>query len=477
MATKHSFLAFDLGATSMRCILGTLEADNLTMREVHRWSVEALFLSGRYFWNAYSFYEHVLEGLSIVGKEGIKLEGIGIDGWGVDCALISEEGLLISLPRTYRDPYTEGVPEKFFKSVSRSKLYDITGIQTLPFNSIFQLYAQKKSGYAPIKAAKKIISIPDLLAYMLTGRIVGEWTLATTTALINRKTRKFDKYLVEKTGLSLSQFPEIVQPGTVIGPLSDYIAELTGVGSVPVIAVATHDTASAFASVPALDEKFAVLSSGTWSLMGIETPSPIVSPESCEQNFSNEGGIESTNIFLKNITGMWLLEQCRKSWAVWGRTYTYEQIVDMIESEDCFTSSVDPNDERFANPADMTIAIESYLLETGQGLPRNDAQMARCICNSLVRKYDEVLSALRTFAPFPIERLHIIDGGSANSPICQLSADVLGIPVVAGPVEATSTGNILVQARAAGLLDSRWDMRRVVERSFPPRTFYPGKKK
>ena len=265
----------------------------------------------------------------------------------------------------------------------------------------------------------------------------------------------------------------IVQPGCVVGTLRKSLAESTGIGEVPVIAVAGHDTASAIAAVPASDEKFAYLSSGTWSLMGIEVPYPIINAESVRLNFTNEGGIEGTTRFLKNITGMWLLEQCRKRWAAEGRTYSYADLVAMAEASEAFCSRIHPDDPRFANPSDMPAEICAALAESGQPVPANDAEMVRCIYYSLALRYKEVLAMLQGFAPFRIEKLHIIGGGSANGYLNQLTADVLGVPVVAGPMEATAIGNVLVQAKAAGLVSDRWAMRRLVADAFSVKTYIP----
>ena len=473
MADKKNFLAFDCGATSGRAVLATFADGAFDMKEVYRFPSGIIELGGKYYWDILAIYDHFRKCLSQLGREGVRIDSIGIDTWGVDFGFVADDGSLVGNPRAYRDPYTDGIPEEVFKTVSREDLYGATGIQIMNFNSIFQLYAQTKEGFAPLRAADKVLFMPDLLSYMLTGKKVCEYTIASTSGMMDQTSRQFNKGLLEKLGVRTDVLLPITQPGTVIGPLRKEIAEACGVPEVPVIAVAGHDTASAIAAVPAADEKFAYLSSGTWSLMGIETPAPVINAESTRLNFTNEGGIDGTTRFLKNITGMWLLEQSRKVWAAEGRTYNYAEMEKMARSEAAFPSTVNPDDPRFAAPANMVDAIDSYLRETGQPVPENDAQYISCIYHSLARRYKEVVDMLQGFAPFPIEKLHVIGGGSANDTMSQWTADALGIPVVAGPTEATAIGNIMIQARAAGLVKDRWEMRRMIADAFAVKTFYP----
>jgi rhamnulokinase len=304
---------------------------------------------------------------------------------------------------------------------------------------------------------------------------VCEYTEASTSQLLYPKTRKMDKELAGILGINTRLLTDPVQPGVMIGTLREEIAAETGVGEIPVVAVAGHDTGSAIVAVPAASPNFAYLSSGTWSLMGIETDQPIISEESFKYNFTNEGGVEGTYRFLKNITGMWLLEQCRKEWTKEGKDYTYAEIEQLARKELSFPSLVDPNDERFSNPADMRQALVSYCAETGQPVPDSDAKLVSCIYHSLANKYKETLQILQQFAPFQIDTLHVIGGGSLNRFMNQLTADTIGIPVVAGPSEATAIGNALLQAKAAGLLSDRWAIRRVVAKAFEVETYMPHK--
>jgi rhamnulokinase len=441
----YRFLAFDCGATSGRAMLGTFSGDDFKMEEVYRFPNQMLELGGAYYWNVYAIYEHILRCLTELARKGVQLDSLGIDTWGVDFGLLAEDGTLLSLPRAYRDPYTMGMPERLFATVPREELYALTGIQTMDFNSIFQLYAQKENGVSALDHAKKLLFMPDLLSYFLTGKAVCEYTIASTSGMVNAFTRQFDKHLLNRLGLPTDLLLPLVQPGTVVGTLLPFIAKKTGIGEVPVVAVAGHDTASAVAAVMGAGSHDAYLSSGTWSLMGIVTNEPIVTARAAELNFTNEGGTEGTIRFLKNITGMWLLEQCRKAWNIAGRDYSYNEMTAMAEREKDYTGRINPDDPRFANPDDMDAEIRQALAEGGHPTPKNDAELLSCIYHSLADRYGEVMGMLRELAPFEIERLHIIGGGANNKLLNQWTEEAIGIPVVAGPTEATAMGNLRVQ--------------------------------
>ena len=441
----YRFLAIDCGATSGRAMLGTFSGDDFKMEEVYRFPNQIMELGGAYYWNVYSIYEHILRCLTELARQGVKLDSIGIDTWGVDFGLLASDGTLLSLPRAYRDPYTVGVPEEVFEREPREMMYSLTGIQTMNFNSIFQLYAQKENGISALSYAKWLVFMPDLLSYFLTGRAVCEYTIASTSGMVNAYTRQFDKQLMGRLGLPTDLLLPIVQPGTVVGALLPTIAKKTGIGEVPVVAVAGHDTASAVAAVMGAGSHDAYLSSGTWSLMGIVTNEPIVTARAAELNFTNEGGTEGTIRFLKNITGMWLLEQCRKAWNIAGRDYSYNEMMGMAEWAKDYTGRINPDDPRFANPANMDAEIRQALAEGGYTEPKNDAEMLSCIFHSLADRYGEVMRMLRELAPFEIERLHIIGGGAANNLLNRWTEEAVGIPVVAGPTEATAIGNLKIQ--------------------------------
>ncbi len=468
------FLAFDCGATSGRAILGTFADGGFRMEEVYRFPNQTLEIGGKYYWNVYSIYEHLVKCLTELGQRHITLDSIGIDTWGVDFGCIGHDGTLLGLPRAYRDPYTDGVPEKFFETVSREQLYALTGTQIMNFNTVFQMYAQAEEGSVAYKHAKKILFMPDLLAYLLTRGKVCEYTIASTSGMMNQKTQQFEPSLMAAVGLNQEQIPDWVQPGEVVGKLRFNIAKETGLGEVPVVAVAGHDTASAVVAVPAENERFAYLSSGTWSLMGIETTAPIINETSARLNFTNEGGIEGTTRFLKNITGMWLVEQCRKKWQSQGKDYTYAEMTEMAQSAKAYAGRINPDDPRFAHPTDMEAEIRNALYDNGCAAPANDAEMLSCIYHSLAERYKEVLDQLQEMAPFPIEKLHIIGGGSANELLNQWTADAIGMPVVAGPTEATAIGNLMVQAKAAGLVSDRWAMRKMIAQTIETKTYNPA---
>lgn len=470
---KYNFLAFDLGATSGRTLLGTLCDGKIETKELTRFPHAIIEVNGKFFWNLLGLYNNLKEGLAACAKEGITPESIGIDTWGVDIVPIGEDGSILGMPRAYRDPYTNGAPEKFFEIVPREEVYSATGIQIMNFNTLYQIYAAVQEGYTPVTQAKQLLFMPDALSYMLTGKAICEYTIASTSQILNPRTAKLEASLLEAAGVSSDIFPELQMPGSVIGPLTDSLASETRIGKVNVVAVAGHDTASAVAAVPAENEHFAYLSSGTWSLMGIETPHPIINEESFRLNFTNEGGVAGTTRFLKNICGMWILEQCRKEWERDGKNYSYPEIVAMAEGAEPFTCFINPDDALFANPESMLGAIESFCKRTGQSAPANDAQIIRTIFESLALRYREVLEMLEKMAPFAIDVLHIIGGGSKNSLLNQYTANATGKRVVAGPSEATAFGNIMMQAVGAGIVGSLGEARKIIRASIETEEFLP----
>jgi len=459
MAAKHTFLAFDCGATSGRALLASFDGASFSMEEVYRFPSKIQTVDGYLRWDVREMYRHLVTCLDELESKGVRPDSIGIDTWGVDFGCISADGELCALPRAYRDPFTAGIPEKVFAKIPREELYALTGIQIMDFNTIFQLYALTLANDKDLRTAESILFMPDLLAYMLTGNKVCEYTDASTSGMMDQGSRQFNKELLKRLGIRTDFLLPIVQPGTKVG-------EYKGI---PVIAVAGHDTASAVAAVPAADENFAYLSSGTWSLMGIEVPAPIINEESARLNFTNEGGIEGTTRFLKNITGMWLLEQCREVWKADGKDYSYQELVAMAQAEASFPGRINPDDPRFAAPENMVKEIADQV-----GNDVSDAQIVSCIFHSLADRYKEVLDMLQGFAPFKIEKLHIIGGGSANELLNQWTAEAIGIPVVAGPTEATAIGNIMMQAKAAGLVKDRWEMRKLISETLKVKTYYPS---
>ena len=465
------FFAVDLGATSGRTILGYIEDGKLTQRELTRFPNRIINVGRQLYWDIYALYDEIIRGLRLCADEGISLTSIGIDSWGVDFVCIGSDGQILRNPRCYRDPYTDHAMDEFFKKIPRKEVYTKTGIQFMPFNSLFQLAAQRAESNSALEAADKVLFVPDALTYMLTGEAVCEYTILSTSQMLNPVTRRIDSELAGAVGLGEENFGRYVDPGQVVGMLSDEVQRITGLGPVPVVAVAGHDTASAVAAVPALDANYAYLSCGTWSLLGIEAPEAIINDRSMEYNFTNEGGIEGTTRFLKNICGMWLLERCRGEWT--DAPADVNEINRNAMEAKPMQAIINPDDPRFANPQSMVEAIRGYCKETGQHIPQDYREMARCIFESLALRYREVIGYLRELSPVEIKRLHVIGGGSRNTYLMQMTADALQMPVVTGPVEGTAIGNIMLQAKAAGLVADRFEMRSIIARSIETKTYEP----
>ncbi len=472
MENKQYFFAVDLGATSGRTIVGTLSDGQLSLEEITRFDNHLIQTGGHFYWDIYALYNEVIKGLKTVAQRQIPISSIGIDTWGVDFVCVGDDGALLRNPLAYRDPHTFGMMDKYFaECVDKQKVYDITGIQFMNFNSLFQLYAMKCNGDSALKNASKVLFVPDCLSYMLTGEQVCEYTIASTSQMLDPRTKELDNELLGSVGLSRDQFGRMVNPATVIGTLTEEVQAMTGLGAVPVIAVAGHDTGSAVAAVPARDEHFAYLSSGTWSLMGIETKDAVINEHSFGYNFTNEGGIEGTTRFLKNICGMWLYERCRKEWTDAPRSHAELQAEAMKVAP--FQSIINPDDQLFANPPSMVDAIQSYCRETGQHVPEGYAEICRCIFDSLALRYRQVFGWLKEFASFPIKTLHIIGGGSLNEYLDQFTANSTGVEVLAGPQEGTAIGNIMLQAKACGTVGDIWEMRKIIADSIEMKRFVP----
>ena len=459
--TTHHFAAIDLGATSGRVILAEINEGKISFEEIHRFPDPIIQMQGHFYWDFPAIYKSVVEGLAKIAAMGVAIESIGIDTWGVDFAMFGEDGALLRLPYCYRDPHTTDAPEKFFERMPRKELYEKTGIQIMNFNSVFQLDTLRRNGCSALEAADKILFIPDALAYLLTGEQVTEYTIASTAQMIDPRTKEWDADILDMLGLSAEKFGRMVMPGEQIGVLTEEVQRLTGLGAVPVVAVASHDTGSAVAAVPMEDERSAYLSSGTWSLMGIESAEPIISERSFELNFTNEGGIEGTIRVLKNICGMWLLERCRAEWPDMG----YGELIAAAEGAEPFRSLINPDAKCFANPESMTAAIVSYCAATGQPQPENVGEFVRCIFESLALRYRQVVEMLRELSPVAIERLYVIGGGAKNQMLNQYSANAIGIPVETGSSESTAVGNVMMQAKWAGVVETISEMRKMIRES------------
>ena len=477
MNISKCFFAVDLGATSGRTIIGSLNEGRFGLEELTRFDNNLIQVGGHFYWDIYALYNEIVKGLKLVAKRGIEISSIGIDTWGVDFVCIGDDGAILRNPLAYRDPHTFGVMEKFFENeVDKKTVYDITGIQFMNFNSIFQLYAMRLNDDSALKNAKKILFVPDALSYMLTGEAVCEYTIASTSELLDPRTKDLAPKLLKALGLEREKFGRMVNPGTQIGVLTEELQQMTGLGAVPVIAVAGHDTGSAVAAVPAKDEKFAYLSSGTWSLMGIETKDAVINERSYDLNFTNEGGIEGTTRFLKNICGMWLYERCRKEWPEEVRKLSHPELQESAMGVEPFRSVINPDDPMFANPAKMIDAIQQYCKDTEQPIPETPAEICRCIFDSLALRYRQVFTWLKEFASFSLDTLHIIGGGSLNKYLNQFTANSLGVTVLAGPQECTAIGNIMLQAKAAGEVKDIWEMRQIIANSIELVKYEPSDK-
>jgi rhamnulokinase len=403
-----------------------------------------------------------------------QIAGIGVDSWGVDFGLLDRDGVLISNPYAYRDSRTVRMMERAFERAPRWDIYRTTGIQFMQINTLYQLLAMEDSPLLDI--AQTLLLIPDLLNYWLTGEKACEFTDTTTTQLYDLMSGDWAWDLLERMGIPSRIFPAIVQPGTLLGSLLPEIIREAGLaGDIPVAAVASHDTASAVVAVPAQQENFAYISSGTWSLVGLETPQPIVTPDAMEANFTNEGGFTGTTRFLKNVMGLWILQECRRVWNQReGQQYSYDDLARLAESAPAFGPLIDPDDPRFLPPGDMPERIRQFCQETGQQPPAGPAEVVRCILESLALKYRWVVERAERLSGRQVETIHVVGGGARNALLCRLTADATGRPVLAGPVEATALGNVLVQAHARGDVGSPAEMRAVVRRSVDVQTFEPA---
>lgn len=464
--TSH-YLAFDLGAESGRAIHAQLKSGILEVREADRFANEPVTVRGSLHWDILRLWREIQSALNRLSH--VKLNSIGVDTWGVDYALLGERGELIENPHHYRDSRTAGVMEKVFRRVSRKEIYAITGIQFLPFNTLYQLYAANESTPNLLKTARHLLTIPDLLNYWLTGRIACEYTNATTTQFVDPATRSWAVGLLSDLNIPTGLLTPLIEPGSTLGPL-DHPGPLNGV---PVVAPACHDTGSAVAAVEA-NAKGAFLSSGTWSLLGAEVQEPMLTARACELNFTNEGGVCRTVRLLKNIAGLWLLQSCRNSWAASGKDISYDELLDAASNEkDTFRSLIDPDYPGFLRPDDMPSEIAAYCAKTEQPEPDAPPAFTRTILESLALKYREVLESLEELTGTRMEEIRIMGGGSKNRVLNQLTANATGRTVVAGPTEATALGNIAMQMLATGAVSSLREARAVIDRSFPVERFDP----
>lgn len=467
------YLAADFGGGSGRVIAGWLEDGKLTMEEIHRFGNRQVRLGDHVYWDFPALFEDMKAGLKKAASKGYEVESIGVDTWGVDFGLIDRDGQLLGNPVCYRDARTAGMTEKLFETLNPTEHYATTGIQVMEINTLAQLLSIK--GTAQLEAAEHLLFMPDLFSYFLTGKATNEYCIASTSELLDAKRREWSWETIEALGLPKRIFGDIVMPGTLRGELRKDIAEETGLKDVKVIAVGSHDTASAVAAVPAIegDGPVAFLSSGTWSLLGIELPEPILTEEARQAEFTNEGGVGGRIRFLQNITGLWILQRLMAEWKERGEEQTFGELLPAA-AQASISSIIPVADAAFTNPPSMEKAISDYCKQSNQPVPQTKGEFVRCLFQSLAKKYKDAIEGVNGLLPESLKRLHIIGGGSQNGLLNQFTADALGIPVWAGPVEATAMGNILVQAMAAGEVADLAELREVVRRSVTPKVFEPN---
>jgi rhamnulokinase len=464
-----NFLAFDLGAETGRAIVGQLRSGILTLKEVHRFHNEPVRWNGTLQWDILRLWLEMRRGLEAAADT--RLASVGVDAWGVDYALLGERGNLLENPYHYRDGRNAGMMDAVFERVSREKIYTITGIQFLQINTLYQLFAACRSTPRLIDAADSLLTIPDLFNYWLSGQLASEYTIATTTQFVDATTRTWATRLLSEIGLPTRLLTPIVQPGSVLGTVQRAASEKTS--GTPVVVPACHDTASAVVSVCGGGSS-AFISSGTWSLLGTELAAPVLTPKARDLNFTNEGGVAGTIRLLKNIGGLWLLQSCRRAWAAEGKSFQYAELLAAAADERlAFRSLVDPDHPGLLNPDDMPSAIAMYCRRTAQAEPTTPAAFVRAILESLAFKYRLVLEALEDVTGSRFEEIRIVGGGSLNRVLNQFTANATGRRVIAGPVEATALGNIVMQMLAMGAVSSLAEARQMIERSFPVERFEP----
>ena len=476
MGEAHGrFIGVDLGASSGRVFAGLLDDDGLAMHELHRFDNEPITVDETLCWDIQRLFGQIKRGLAAFARAfGPEADGVGVDTWGVDFGLVGSDGSMLGHPAHYRDRRTEGMAEKVYARIDAGRLYEITGIQFLPFNTIFQLMSMVDAASPALQDAETLLFMPDLLNYLLTGRRVSEHTIASTSQMLDARGRDWSDAIVLALGLRREIMPPLVAPGSVVAPLDSGVGGEVGLSACPVIAPAGHDTASAVAAVPAEGRsRWAYISSGTWSLMGVELPEPLIDERAMAANFTNEAGVAGTVRFLKNIAGLWLMQQCRKVWQEQGVGCRYDQLTGEAERAEPFRSLVDPDDACFLDPPDMTEAITAFCARTNQPAPKTPGEFTRCIYESLALAYRRTLGTLEGLIGSRIEVLHVLGGGSRDALLCQATADACDVVVEAGPAEATSVGNVLMQAMAVGRISSLGQLREFSRRSSDLRRYRP----
>jgi len=473
------YLAIDLGAESGRVVAGLWNGKTIRLEEIHRFPNGPVYLGDSLRWDVVRVWAEIQNGRSLAARKyGKGIVSVGADTWGVDYVLLSRSNEMLGQPFAYRDARTNGMMEKAFRKVPRTKIFAQTGLQFMQFNTLYQLLAHQQACPEMLEKADALLLMPDFIHWALCGARVVEFTNGTTTQCMHPLTRNWATGLLKRFGLPAGIFPKVVPPGTRLGVLRAGLAERTGLSKINVVAPPTHDTASAVAGVPTANTgkaNWAYLSSGTWSLMGVEVKQASLGARTQELNLTNEGGLDGTYRLLKNIMGLWLVQQCKRAFDARGRKYEYGELARLAAKAPALRSIVNPDDARFLNPPDMPKAIQAFCRETKQPVPRTEGELVRCAYESLALKYREVLGWLEELAGTGIEVIHIVGGGSQSRILNQFTADACQRPVVTGPVEATAMGNLLVQVRASGELSSLAEMRQVIRRSSDVAVFKPGK--
>ncbi|RCW61058.1 rhamnulokinase family protein [Halanaerobium sp. ST460_2HS_T2] len=475
MTQSKKVLACDLGASSGRAILGSFDGQKIDLEVLHKFSNGGTYLNNDFHWDTLKQYNEIKAGIKkAIKKTSNQLDSVGIDTWGVDYGLLDENGTLMSVPYHYRDQRTEGLMEEVFKKISKAEIYRETGIQFMELNTIFQLFADLKNRPWIIDNAEDLLFTPDLLNYFLTGKKFNEYTIASTSQLYNPLKDKWSEKIYNKLNLPESMMQQIIRPGEKVGDILQKVKAECGIrGELPVIAVGSHDTASAVAAAPLKDENSAYLSSGTWSLLGMELDQPIITEESLAANFTNELGVGNKVRFLKNITGLWLIQECKRIWDRRGMNLSYSDITEAAEAAEPFKYSLDPDHHDFVNPDNMPEAIKNYCRETGQPVPEEPGEMARGIYESLAQNYKEVIEKLEKLTDKKIETLNMVGGGIQAEILCQYTANISKRRVVTGPIEATAIGNILTQLMALGEIASLEEGREIVRNSVELKEYLP----
>lgn len=470
-----NILAFDYGASSGRAIAGIYDGQTLKLEELHRFANEPVMTNGSLNWDILRLYHEMKQGIGKSKKSGYQaIASIGIDTWGVDFGLLDASGRLLGNPYHYRDANTEGILDEAFKIVPSEEIYRQTGIQFLEFNSLFQLLSMRLKNVSILEKAETLLFTPDLMRYFLTGEKSTEYTIASTSQMLDAAKGDWAFDLINRFGIPTNILTQIVDAGTIAGKLSERVAGELGTGRIPVVATAEHDTASAVVSVPAFEGKYAYLSSGTWSLLGVEASSPVINDASFKLNYTNEGGFGRKTRLLKNIMGLWIYQECKREWDKSEEAMSFDELEAGAAGAEPFAALIDPDDISFMRPGHMTAKIRDYCVKSGQKPPETKPAMVRCILESLALKYRMALDGLEGILGYKLPVLHIVGGGCKNTILSQFTANAIGRPVITGPIEATATGNLITQLIALGEVGSLKEGRELVRRSFPAVEYTPA---